>query len=354
VSGTSVGAATAMPATEAVAQDRAARRRIDLLLRFRELGIVLAIAAVVLVTTIQNPRFLQPQSIRDILLNTSIYAVLAAGQAVVVITRNIDLSVSSVLGLAAFAVSTTLQSNPGLPIVLAFALGIAVGAACGLVNGVLVRFGNVPALVVTLGTLYVFRGVDYLWAGSEQVTADEFPDSFTEFGTARVAGIPWLVVIALVVVLLAGWWLRSFRSGRELYAMGSNPEAARLAGIHTGRRLLLAFVLSGALAGLAGVLFATRYAVVDATSGSGYELTVVAAVVVGGVAVFGGSGTVYGAAIGALLLSVIQSALPVLRVAQFWQQAIAGALILLAIGTDRIVASRMSAALRRREGHHGG
>jgi rhamnose transport system permease protein len=354
VSGAGVDATATPAAREAVAQDQAVRRRIDLLLRFRELGIVLAVAVVVLVTAIDNPRFVQPQSVRDILLNTAIYAVLAAGQAIVVITRNIDLSVSSVLGLSAFAVATTLESHPGLPIVLAFGLGILVGAACGLVNGVLVRFGNIPALVVTLGTLYVFRGIDYLWAGSEQVTADEFPDSFTEFGTARIAGVPWLVVIALVVVLVAGWWLRSFRSGRELYAMGSNPEAATLAGVPTGRRLLLAFVLSGALAGLAGVLFATRYAVVDATSGSGYELTVVAAVVVGGVAVFGGSGTVYGAAVGALLLSVIQSALPVLRVAQFWQQAIAGALILLAIGADRVVASRMSAALRRRESHHGG
>ena len=353
MSGTSVEA-TAAPATEAVAQDRAARRRIDLLLRFRELGIVLAIAVVVLVTAVDNPRFVYPQSLRDILLNTAIYAVLAAGQAIVVITRNIDLSVSSVLGLSAFAVATTLQTHPGTPTLLAFALGIAVGAACGLVNGVLVRFGNVPALVVTLGTLYVFRGIDYLWAGSEQVTADEFPPAFIELGTARVAGVPLLAVIAIAVVVATGVWLRSFRSGRELYAMGSNPEAARLAGIPVGRRLLLAFVLSGALAGLAGVLFATRYAVVDATSGSGYELTVVAAVVVGGVAVFGGSGTVYGAAIGALLLSVIQSALPVLRVAQFWQQAIAGALILLAIGADRVVVSRMSAALRRRDSHHGG
>jgi len=350
-----VGDAVAVPpAPLEVERDRAARRRIEKILRFRELGIVLAIAALMLVTALYNSRFVQTQSIRDILLNTAVYAVLAAGQAVVVITRNIDLSVSSVLGLSAFAVASTLQANPGTPIVLAFVLGILVGAACGLVNGVLVRFGNIPALVVTLGTLYVFRGVDYLWAGSEQVTADEFPARFIELGTARVAGIPLLAIIALVVVVVTGLWLGRFRSGRELYAMGSNPEAARLAGIPTGRRLLLAFVLSGALAGLAGVLFATRYAVVDATSGTGYELTVVAAVVVGGVAVFGGSGTVYGAALGALLLSVIQSALPVLRVAQFWQQAIAGALILLAIGTDRVVASRMSAALRRRDSRHGG
>jgi rhamnose transport system permease protein len=320
----------------------------------RELGILAALLLLIAVTVAVNPRFLSGQNVRDLLLSASILTVLAAGQTMVIVTRNVDLSVGSILGLSAYASGTILVTAPDLPVILVILAGMAVGAVCGLLNGAIVAIAKVPSLVVTLGTLYAFRGVDYLWAGSEQVTADEFPDSFTEFGTARILGVPWLVVMALVVVLLAGWWLRSFRSGRELYAMGSNPEAARLAGIPTGRRLLLAFALSGALAGLAGVLFATRYAVVDATSGSGYELTVVAAVVVGGVAVFGGSGTVYGAAIGALLLSVIQSALPVLRVAQFWQQAIAGALILLAIGADRVVASRMSAALRRREGHHGG
>jgi rhamnose transport system permease protein len=298
-----------------------------------------------------NPRFLSGQSIRDLVLAASIMIVLAVGQAVVVVTRNIDLSVGSVLGLSAFAVGSLLQAAPGVPVVVGLLVGLAFGAVCGLVNGVLVRFGNVPALVVTLGTLYVFRGIGFFWAGGQQINADELPAGFLSFGTATVLGVPWLILIALVVVVVAGIYLRTYRSGRELYAMGSNPEAARLAGIPVGRRTLAAFVVSGALAGLAGVLFAARFGTIDAAAGTGYELNVVAAVVVGGVAVFGGSGTVWGAAIGALLLTTIGSALPVLGIDQFWQQAIVGALILLAIGTDRLVAARISASLRRRESH---
>jgi rhamnose transport system permease protein len=323
------------------------------LLRAREMGIVLALVALVAVTAAANPRFLSGQSIRDLVLAAAIIMVLAVGQAVVVITRNIDLSVGSVLGLSAFAVGSLLQAAPGTPVVVALLVGIVFGAGCGLVNGALVRFGNVPALVVTLGTLYVFRGVAYFWAGGQQINADELPQAFLGFGTATVLGIPWLILIALLVVAGAGFVLRNYRSGRELYAMGSNPEAARLAGIPVGRRTLVAFVLCGALAGLAGVLFAARFGTIDAAAGTGYELNVVAAVVVGGVAVFGGSGTVYGAAIGALLLTTIGSALPVLGIDQFWQQAIVGGLILLAIGADRVVAARMAARLRRREAHSG-
>jgi rhamnose transport system permease protein len=340
-----------MSAPAAVADDRAATSRVGSLLRARELGIVLALGALVAVTAAGNPRFLSVQSIRDLALNAAILMVLAVGQAVVVITRNIDLSVGSVLGLSAFTVGSLLQAAPGTPVVLALLVGLAFGAACGLVNGALVRFGNVPALVVTLGTLYAFRGIAYFWAGGQQINADELPSAFLGFGTATVLGIPWLILIALVVVLGAGFVLRSYRAGRELYAMGSNPEAARLAGIPVGRRTLAAFVLSGALAGLAGVLFAARFGTVDAAAGTGYELNVVAAVVVGGVAVFGGSGTVYGAAVGALLLTTIGSALPLLSIDQFWQQAIVGGLILLAIGTDRVVAARVAARLRRRESH---
>lgn len=317
--------------------------------RARELGIVLALAALVVVTAVVNPRFLSVQSLRDLALGAAVLVVLAVGQAIVVITRNIDLSVGSVLGLSAFAVGSLLQAAPGLPVVVALVVGVAVGAVCGLVNGGLVQLGSVPSLVVTLGTLYVFRGVAYLWAGGQQINADELPGAFLDFGTATVLGIPWLIVVAAVVVGLAGTFLRSHRAGRELYAIGSEPDAARLAGIAVGRRTLAAFVASGALAGLAGVLFAARFGTVDAAAGTGYELNVVAAVVVGGVAVFGGSGTVWGAAIGAVLLTTIGSALPVLGIDQFWQQAIVGALILLAIGTDRAVAARVAARLRTRE-----
>ena len=317
----------------------------------RESGIVLALVVLVVFTATQNSRFLSGQSIRDILLGTAILAVLAVGQAVVIITRNIDLSVGSVLGLSAFAVGSLMRDNPGLPVVVALLAGLVVGAVCGLLNGVLVRYGQVPALVVTLGTLYAFRGVSFFWAGGQQINADKLPASFLDFGTAAVLGIPWLVLIALVVLVIAGIVLRSYRAGRELYAMGSSPQAAKLAGIKVGRNTSAAFLVSGALAGLAGVLFAARFGTVDAAAGTGYELNVVAAAVVGGVAVFGGSGSVWGAGLGALLLTVIGSALAVLDINQFWQQAIVGALIVLAIGADRLVAVRIARGLRKKDSH---
>jgi rhamnose transport system permease protein len=320
-------------------------------LRARELGIVLALVALVAYTTATNSRFLSSQSIRDILLGTAIVAVVAVGEAVVVITRNIDLSVGSVLGLSAFAVATVAHDHPGLPVVALLVLGLLVGAACGVLNGVLVRFGQVPALVVTLGTLYIFRGITYLWAGGQQINADELPPHFLRFANGSLLGVPWLVLIALLVIVGASVVMRSYRVGRELYAMGSSPEAAELAGIRVTRNMIGAFVVSGALAGLGGVLFGARFGTVDATAGTGYEQNIVAAVVVGGVAVFGGSGTVWGASLGALLLTVIGSSLAVLEINQFWQQAIVGSLILLAIGADRLVAFRIARALKKRDSH---
>ena len=328
-----------------------ARRIVGGLVKTRELGIILALVALVLYTAASNPRFLSGQSIRDILLNTAILAVMAAGQAVVVITRNIDLSVGSVLGLSAFTVATMMSANPGLPMVVAILVGLAVGGAAGLLNGVLVRYGRVPALVVTLGTLYMFRGITYSWAGGQQVNADELPRHFLTFANDSFLGIPWLVLIALVVVGGVSLLMRTYRVGRELYAMGSSPQAAELAGIKVARNLLGAFILSGALAGLAGVLFAARFGTVDAAAGTGQELNVVAAVVVGGVAVFGGSGTVWGAGLGALLLTVIGSSLAVLDIDQFWQQAIVGALIILAICADRLVAVRIARSLSKKDSH---
>jgi rhamnose transport system permease protein len=316
------------------------------LLVVRELGIALALVLLIVVTTLRNPRFLSAQSIKDLLLGATILAILATGQAIVVITRNVDLSVGSVLGVTAFATGSLFVAHPGTPIVLALLMGVGIGAAAGAVNGGLIAAARVPALVVTLGTLYVFRGLDYTWATGKQINAADMPHGFLRLGTATVLGVPVLTLFAVVALLAAGFVLRSYRSGRELYAIGSDPDAARLSGIPVGRRVFYAFVASGALAGLAGVLYAARFGTVDANAGLGQELDVVAAVVVGGVAIFGGSGSVYGAALGAALLTTIGSALPVLGITQFWQRAAVGALILAAIGLDRALAVRMARRLR--------
>ena len=333
---------------EAGAAGRSGSRLVEVAFRVRELGILAALALVVIVTTAVNPRFLSVQSIRDLLLNASIIALLTVGQTLVVVTRNVDLSVGSVLGLTAFMTGTLFVGRPGLPVVVALLAGILVGVVCGAVNGAVTAVGKVPSLVVTLGTLYVFWGIDYAWAGGRQINAADLPDSLLSLGSGRFLGVPYLVAITVVLVAVAAYALRSYRSGRELYAIGSNPDAAVLAGIPVGRRLFAAFVLSGAVAGLAGVLFTARYGTVDATAGTGFELQVISAVVVGGVAIFGGSGSVVGAALGALLLSTIGSAIVVLRVPSFWQQAIVGALLIGAIALDRLLALRIAAALRQR------
>jgi rhamnose transport system permease protein len=325
-----------------------ARRLTERVFRVRELGIVLVLVLLIAVTGILEPRFLEAASLRNLALNASIFAILAAGQTLVLITRNVDLSVGSVLGLSAYFAGDLLSSHPGLPLPLVFVAGMALGAACGLFNGVLVTWGRVPALVVTLGTLYMFRGLAFLWTDGTQVNAETLPDSFLNLGTDSIAGVPILVIFAVVVLVIVGGWLRDYRAGRELYAIGSNPDGARLAGVRSDRRVLVAFMLAGMLAGLGGVLFTARFGTVDATAGVGYELTVVAAAVVGGVAIFGGTGSVYGAALGALLLGTITSSLIVLKVEAFWQQAAIGALLLIAITVDRLLALRVEAALRRR------
>ncbi|TDD15951.1 ABC transporter permease [Nonomuraea diastatica] len=328
---------------------RSARSLVDLVFRARELSLVIALALLIAVTGAVNPNFLSGQGIEDILLNTAILALLAVGQSVVVITRNLDLSVGSVVGLVAFVTADVLASGWGL--VPGVVFGVAIGAACGLLNGLLVSFCRVPALVVTLGTLYVIQGVDHYIAHGRQINAVDLPPALLSLGNGSVLGVPYLPLITLVFMLLIGYYLRSYPSGREFYAIGSSPEAARLAGVPVRRRVLTAYLVSGCLAGLAGVLWLARFGTVIGDSANGWELIVISAVVVGGVAITGGVGSVYGAALGALLLTTIGSALVVLRVNPFWQQAITGALLLLAISVDRVLAMRVARLLRNRSRH---
>jgi rhamnose transport system permease protein len=335
-------------ATPVPAGHSGATRTVHRFFVVRELGILLALVLLIAVTAAANPRFLSAQSIKDLLLGSTILAIMAVGQAIVVITRNIDLSVGSIMGVSAFATGVLFVSAPNTPIVVALVLGTALGMVCGVVNGALIAAARVPALVVTLGTLYVYRGIDYSWATGRQVNAADMPAAFLRMGSGAVLGVPYLALFAVVVVVAAGYFMRSYRSGRELYAIGSDPDAARLSGIPNGKRVFAAFVASGALAGLAGVLHAARFGTLDATVGLGSELNVVAAVVVGGVAIFGGSGSVYGAALGAVLLTTIDKALPSLGINPFWRNALVGALILAAIGLDRALAVRVGHRLKGR------
>jgi rhamnose transport system permease protein len=210
---------------------------------------------------------------------------------------------------------------------------------------VLVAAFKVPALVITLGTLYIYRGIFLTWAGSDRINAGDMPSRFLDLGTKSILTIPVLTIVGLVVLGVVGYYLYTARGGRELYALGSDPDAAVLYGLPVGRRIIGAFVLSGALAGLAGVVYAARYGTVSSGAGLGMELQAVGAAVIGGVAIFGGSGTVWGAAIGAFLLVTINRALPVVGISDFWQRAVVGALIIAAIVLDRVLSARQERRL---------
>jgi rhamnose transport system permease protein len=345
---------TTLAEEQKVARQRASSHQVaELLFRFRELGIVLALVIVVGATTIDNHLFLSATSVQQLLSGAAIVALLAIGETIVVVTRNVDLSIGSVLGISAYAVGVLYRDHPHVPLVVVFLLALGIGAACGVVNGLIVTVARVPSLVVTLGTLYIIRGIDGAWAGGNQVNASMLPESFNKIGYGTVAGVPYLGIIAIVAVAIATYAMRTFRTARDFYAIGSDPAAARLAGIPVGSRVFLAFVLSGSIAGLAGAIWLSYFGSVDAIAGVGYEFQVIAAVVVGGVAIFGGSGTVLGAALGALLLNTINSALVVVNVSSFWSQAVAGALLVAAIAFDRLIAVRVAPVLRTRRSARG-
>jgi rhamnose transport system permease protein len=320
--------------------------------RLRESGILVVLVVFVAVTTVVRHRFLGSSNIQFVLVDTTVFALLALGETVVVISRNVDLSVGSVLGLSAYLSSSLFGQHPGIPIPVVFLAGLGIGLACGLANGIMVAVGRVPSLVVTLATLYIIRGIAILIVGGKEVVAASLPGAFLDIPKSTVLGIPDIAIVVAAVIAVGAYYLRSFRSGRDLYAIGSNPEAARLAGLPVGRRILTAFVISGGIAGIAGVLWAAQYGTINSNAGSGYELQVVSAVVVGGVAIFGGSGSVTGAALGALLLATISSALYVLGISPFWDQAIWGFLLLLAIALDQAITERLTSALRLRRTRH--
>jgi len=345
---TATSTPTAAP-TPPPRKSRAGGSRLAAVLRLREFPVALALILLVLITYAANPLFLSPQGTKDLLLNATIIVILAVGQAIVIITRNVDLSVGSILGLVAFGTGSLFANVPGIPIIAVFAIGLAFGAILGAINGLLVTLARVPALVITLGTLYIYRGLNNAWAGGTQYFAGDRPEEFGALSVDTILGFPIITLLAVLVVVIVAIVMAGTRAGRDLYAIGSDPDAATLFGIPVGRRVFIAFAVNGLLAGLAGVLYASRFNSVGATTGTGLELDVVAAAVVGGVAIFGGSGSVVGAAIGALLLTTITSALTALRVDKFWQQAIVGVLILAAIIIDRVASIRTARRLRLSE-----
>lgn len=317
------------------------------LARSREITLAAVMVVLAALVAVQAPNFLDPRNLQNIGKDASIIAICAVGEGLVILTKNIDLSVESTIGLVAFVVGEILRTYH-LPVAEAWLLGIGLGLALGMVNGVIVAGFKVPSIVATLGTLSVFRGLDFLVANGTQINLVDLPPGYSNAATQNVFGIPVFVIVAIVIVVAVALLLKYTVLGRQVYAVGSNAAAATILGIRSRFTVFVAFSLCGLLAGIAGVLWGIDYGTIYATSASGLALQVIAATVVGGVSISGGSGTVVGAALGALFLGFINNALLVLLLPQEWLQVIYGAVILVAVATDAIVQRR--ARLARAKG----
>jgi rhamnose transport system permease protein len=316
--------------------------------RLRELGVLIALLVAVAFFSVRAENFLTVSNWQDIAKDVSIVIVVAVGETMVVLTRNIDLSVGSIVGLSAYLSADFLAGHTGTPLVLVALLGIAIGSGLGLVNGLLVVVGRIPAIIATLATLAIYRGLSFEITSGNAVSAFQLPDQFLNIASTKPLGLPTLAWFALAVAILGAIVLRWAPWGRDLYAIGSNPDAARYAGVPAGRRIVLAFVMSGALAGLGGFLWAARFPNVDAVAATDFELSVITAVVIGGVNVFGGSGTILGVVLGAVLVATIQDGFTLLRLSEFWKMFFNGAAIVVAVTIDALVTRRLQDSLRRR------
>ncbi|MFZ6029830.1 MAG: ABC transporter permease [Chloroflexota bacterium] len=313
---------------------------VRLIARFREAGISLFIFLLVALVTLRAPAFLTGENVLDILLNISILAIVALAQTMVMVTKGIDLSVSSMIGLVAMMVAFVVKQNPEIFVGWVLLLGMLLGAVLGAFNGLIITFGRVPPLIATLGTLSIYRGLVFFYSNGTWINSFELPRSFKMLSKGTPLGLPNMVLIAVLVAVVVAYFLNHTRTGRDIYAVGSNPEAAQMAGIPKRRVLFLVYLISGLACGLAAVLWASRFESAQTNTALGFELQTVAASVVGGVSVNGGVGTVPGVLLGALLLGIIQNALTIVRISPFWQLAAQGLLILIAVIVDHLLLQR--------------
>ena len=300
----------------------------------REWLLLATIAAIALAVGARAPVFLTWRNGLDIANDSAILAILVMGQMLVLLTRGIDLSVASNLALTGMVCALLGRSWPGASVPVLLVVALAVGALLGAVNGWLITRFELPPIVVTLGTLSAYRGAIFVASKGAWVSDQDIHPAIKGLPRETWLGLPALVWFALVVLGLAAVFLKLRREGREIYALGGNPHAAAYVGISARKRLMMVYTLSGMLAGLSGLLWVGRYSIAYTELAAGYELTVVAACVIGGVSIGGGVGSVLGAALGVLFIGVVNGALPVIQVSPFWQQAIAGAVILISVAVN--------------------
>jgi rhamnose transport system permease protein len=318
----------------------------NILLR-REAGIFVAIIVLCIIVGLIKPRFLSFDNLRVMLLLVPLLMIASMGQMLVLVARHVDISVGSTLGFSAMVTGMMFKFLPFIPWWLGFPVAIGTGIVLGLVNGALVTLFRLPAIIVTLGTLYLYRGLTFIISDARQIDRQYIPSPLKAMSqNSPTFEVPWILIIALAVILLTNWFANHTRAGRQIYAIGSNPIAAPLRGIPVTRITLLVFAISGACAGLAGIMYASRWGFVNpSNTGFGFEFQVIAAVVIGGVSINGGTGSVLGVVLGVILLGCVSSALPLLGIPGTVQNAIYGAVIVVALLIDRTVRLRGLAAL---------
>jgi len=316
---------------------------------FRELGLLVFIVIVCGIVQVRNHGFLTLDNINDLLTNTAILSIMAVGMMMVILTRGIDLSVGSIVAVAGMVSALTVQYFRGISPVVSVLEAIAVGTVVGILNGLLVARFNVLPIIATLGTMNVIRGLTYVISGGAWVSSYQMSSGFKQIATGGILGVSNPIIFAVVINILFYFFINHMRTGRQVYAVGSNPEAADISGIPRRRIVWLVYTVMGALSGLGGVIWVAKFASAQSDTATGFELSVIAATVLGGVSIAGGSGKVSGLILGTILLGILNNALPLINVSPFWQQAIQGLVILAAVLTNVLVKrNNQRFALRRR------
>jgi rhamnose transport system permease protein len=316
---------------------------------FRELGLLMFIVLLCAMFQSRNSSFLTLGNIKDLLNNTAILGILAVGMLLTLITGGFDLSIGATIALAGMTSALTVAAFPAINPILSIIEGMLVGIIVGSVNGVLIARFNILPIIATLGMMNIVRGVTYIASNGAWISAYQMSDGFKSIATGTILGVNNLVVIAIVIFIIAWYFLNHTKTGRRLYAVGSNPEAADVSGIPRRKLVWLAYAGMGLLAGLSGVLWVSKFASAQGDTASGYEMSVIAACVLGGASVTGGSGKISGLILGSILLGMLNNALPLINVSPFWQQLIQGIVILVAVIMNVAVKRNSQRnALRRR------
>jgi len=301
------------------------------LTKSREISLIFVLIILCAVIQLRNSQFLSLANINDLLVNAVIMSILAIGMMCVLLIGGIDISIGSTLALSGMICALVMRDNPQLPAIVSFMIAIGVGLICGLLNGLVIAKGGVIPIIATLGFMNIFRGATYLVANSQWVHKEQITPDFQNFTLNGLFGINNMIIVSVVCYVIFAFLLKFNRTGRKIYAVGSNPEAAEISGINIKTIKILVYSLMGALSGLAGALWVSKYASAQGDSGKGIEMDIIAACVIGGVSLSGGKGTVLGVVLGCLSLGILNNALPLINVSSFWQDAIKGVIIIVAL-----------------------